>query len=254
MALWIDPPAWPAHGRLWSHLVSDTSLAELHAFAAAAGLPRRACEGDHYDVPEERYAALVKAGARPVPGRELVRVLQASGLRVPKRRHERVLLSSSGARGMPPGSKVDVILSRQPEPPAGTVQVRLLATANGALAVVRRDDGGLDLPSRAVGDPSEAAEELRRLQFSLLGVVLPAVLVGYVRNTVTRHAVGYPWPVPRAVFPLFHCHAGVARPRRPNGRDGVHWLPGGDAERHLAGREWWPLAAEWLSRGGTAHG
>jgi hypothetical protein len=29
----IDPPAWPAWNRVWSHLVSDEAHAELHAFA-----------------------------------------------------------------------------------------------------------------------------------------------------------------------------------------------------------------------------
>lgn len=33
MAILIDPPLWPAHGTLWSHLITDTELAELHAFA-----------------------------------------------------------------------------------------------------------------------------------------------------------------------------------------------------------------------------
>ncbi|MFP5282879.1 MAG: DUF4031 domain-containing protein, partial [Actinomycetes bacterium] len=28
MAVWIDEPTWPGHGRLWSHLVSDTSYEE----------------------------------------------------------------------------------------------------------------------------------------------------------------------------------------------------------------------------------
>ncbi|MEU0459181.1 DUF4031 domain-containing protein, partial [Streptomyces sp. NPDC006129] len=30
----MDPPTWPGHGRMWSHLVSDVSYDELHAFAA----------------------------------------------------------------------------------------------------------------------------------------------------------------------------------------------------------------------------
>ncbi|MFD3626224.1 DUF4031 domain-containing protein, partial [Streptomyces sp. NPDC058698] len=25
MTVYIDPPTWPGHGRLWSHLVSDLS-------------------------------------------------------------------------------------------------------------------------------------------------------------------------------------------------------------------------------------
>ena len=86
MALYLDPPLWPAHGTHFSHLISDTSLEELHAFAAAAGIPDRAFDGDHYDVAEARYGALVAAGAVPVEGRVLVRKLIASGLRIPARR------------------------------------------------------------------------------------------------------------------------------------------------------------------------
>ncbi len=78
----LDPPLWPRHGRTWSHLVSDTSLEELHAFAARTGVPERAFDRDHYDVPDERYDELVAAGAIPVGTRELVRRLRASGLRV----------------------------------------------------------------------------------------------------------------------------------------------------------------------------
>lgn len=85
MTVLVDPPAWPNHGRLWGHLVSDTSLAELHAFAARAGLPPRAFDQDHYDVPDERYDDLVALGAEPVSAHELIRRLRASGLRVPAR-------------------------------------------------------------------------------------------------------------------------------------------------------------------------
>ena len=81
----IDPPLWPNHGRRWSHLVSDTSLAELHDFAARAGLPARAFDLDHYDVPDERHDDLVAAGAVAVDAHELIRRLRASGLRVPAR-------------------------------------------------------------------------------------------------------------------------------------------------------------------------
>ncbi|MDT0117959.1 DUF4031 domain-containing protein [Microbacterium sp. PRF11] len=89
MAILIDDPRWPAHGRLWAHLVSDSDLAELHAFAAAAGIPRRAFDLDHYDVPDERHADLVALGAEHVGGKELVRRLLASGLRVPARDRRR---------------------------------------------------------------------------------------------------------------------------------------------------------------------
>ncbi len=81
----LDPPLWPRHGTVWGHLVSDTSLEELHAFAARAGLPRRAFDLDHYDVPTDRYEELVALGATVVGTRELVRRLRASGLRVTSR-------------------------------------------------------------------------------------------------------------------------------------------------------------------------
>ncbi|MFF4711222.1 DUF4031 domain-containing protein [Streptomyces eurythermus] len=85
MTLYVDPPAWPGHGRLWSHLVSDASYDELHAFAARLGLPRRAFDGDHYDLPEHRYADAVAAGAVEVGSRDVVRLLWESGLRRRKR-------------------------------------------------------------------------------------------------------------------------------------------------------------------------
>lgn len=91
MAIFIDPPLWPAHGTHFSHLVSDTSLEELHAFALAEGIPERAFDGDHYDVPERRFDGLVAAGAIPVEARVLVRRLIASGLRIPARQRNKSL-------------------------------------------------------------------------------------------------------------------------------------------------------------------
>lgn len=73
---------WPAHGTLWSHLVSDRSLAELHTMAARAGLPARSFERDHYDVPRSRYRDLLALGAAPVSAHDLVRRLRASHLRI----------------------------------------------------------------------------------------------------------------------------------------------------------------------------
>lgn len=85
MTILVDDPLWPAHGRLWAHLVSDESLDELHAFARRHDLPPRAFDLDHYDVPEEALPRLVDGGAEHVGGKELVRRLIASGLRIPAR-------------------------------------------------------------------------------------------------------------------------------------------------------------------------
>jgi hypothetical protein len=148
MAILIDPPMWPAHGRLWSHLVSDVSFAELHAFARAHGVPPKGFEGDHYDVPQERYALLVAAGARPVPGRELLRRLRASGLRRPKRRGERVLASRPG----PAGGRIDVLASALA--PTGVVRAaHLVIPGRDGVLAVPDDDGGWALPRAQVPGP-----------------------------------------------------------------------------------------------------
>jgi hypothetical protein len=77
----IDPPNAAGHGRLWSHLASDTSYDELHAFARTIGIPERGFDRDHYDVPAEWYDRVVAAGAEPTTSRELVRRLVVAGLR-----------------------------------------------------------------------------------------------------------------------------------------------------------------------------
>jgi hypothetical protein len=88
VAVLIDTPVWAWRGRLWSHLVSDVSYEELHAFVARElGIPRRAFQGDHYDIPEDLYAVAVAAGAQPVGARELLSRLLAAGLRRRKPGH-----------------------------------------------------------------------------------------------------------------------------------------------------------------------
>lgn len=82
MTIYIDTPLWPAHGTLWSHLVSDSSYDELHAFAVELGIPRRSFDLDHYDVPASLQARAVELGARAVSPKEVVRLLRAAGLRV----------------------------------------------------------------------------------------------------------------------------------------------------------------------------
>ena len=77
----IDPPLVPSRGTHWSHLASDTSYDELHAFARTVGIPERGFDRDHYDVPSEWYDDMLAAGAVPVSSRDLVATLVAAGLR-----------------------------------------------------------------------------------------------------------------------------------------------------------------------------
>jgi hypothetical protein len=85
VTIFIDRPLWPAHGRMWSHLVSDTSFAELHAFAERLGMPRRAFERDHYDVPADLYEPALRLGAQAIGSQELVVRITRAGLR--RRKH-----------------------------------------------------------------------------------------------------------------------------------------------------------------------
>ena len=88
----VDEPRWPGRGCFWSHLVSDVSFEELHKFAGELGVPSRAFERDHYDIPSHRYGDAVAAGAVEVSSREVVRLLHGAGLRrrkEPRRRQPR---------------------------------------------------------------------------------------------------------------------------------------------------------------------
>jgi hypothetical protein len=85
--IYVDEPRWPARGRLWSHLVSDLSYAELHVFAEMIGAPRQAFDRDHYDIPADSFPMAVLLGACLIPARDLVTRLHAAGLRRPKHLH-----------------------------------------------------------------------------------------------------------------------------------------------------------------------
>jgi len=81
MAILVDEAHWPWRGRMWAHLVSDTSLDELHGFARRLGIPERAFQGDHYDITDELRDCAIAEGARPVDSRAVIRALRAAGLR-----------------------------------------------------------------------------------------------------------------------------------------------------------------------------
>ncbi len=77
----VDRARWPHRGLLWAHMVSDTSHDELHEFAARLGIPRRAFQGDHYDIPAHLREEAIDLGAVPVTSREIVLRLREAGLR-----------------------------------------------------------------------------------------------------------------------------------------------------------------------------
>ena len=215
----IDPPAWPAHGRLWSHLASDTSLEELHHFATCHGIPRRAFEADHYDIPAERYDELVAVGARQCSSRELLGALVAAGLRRPRRRREELLASRHVDDYYPHAGpcRVDVIASDLPVPVA-TSRDGWWVDVHGVL--VRTVDGpaGWDLP------PLDKAET-------------DGSALGFVRIRLLDHpGRGYRGPWPWIFRPV----------RRPTRRVG-EWRGMSDGRKRLADHDAWPLV-EWLAR------
>ncbi|HEU5043663.1 MAG TPA: DUF4031 domain-containing protein [Nocardioidaceae bacterium] len=117
MSLYIDPPNAAGHGRMWSHLASDDSFEELHRFAASLGIPGRGFDHDHYDIPSERYAEVIAAGAVPISSRELVVRLHDAGLR--RRKRPRTARTPRGllrAHRLHPGDTVAVVAPAGPVP------------------------------------------------------------------------------------------------------------------------------------------
>lgn len=96
----VDTPRWPAHGTVYGHLVSDTSLWELHTFAMDLGLDPRAFDHDHYDLALDRWEPAIAQGATLLDERDLVHRLRDGGLRVlpadhaPRRRRARARVES----------------------------------------------------------------------------------------------------------------------------------------------------------------
>jgi hypothetical protein len=209
--LLVDPPSWAAHGRRWSHLASDVSVEELHDFAARLGIPERAFEGDHYDVPQERYPDVVAAGAVPVSSRELLHRLLTSGLRRPKRRGERVL----GGRPDGSGGRIDAVLSGL-SPPGEVRAVHLVLLADGHL-LLRPHRAGFCLPGAPVPAATTAQAVLVRLVAAL---ALPAAelarQVGYLRRVPAGLRAG-------AAYEPVLCWPDQLRVRAPIA--GHSWVP-----------------------------
>lgn len=225
MTILIDPAIWPWRDRVWCHLVSDESYDELHAFAERLAVPRRAFEGDHYDVPADRYDALVGAGAVPVASRDLLAALQRSGLRRPKRKGERVIASA------PVGEHLwwDLLASRLAAPvPAPVVVLVQRASSPGAQVLAVDDAGTWDLLAPAVavraGVDLAAARPCGHERTSPLRDAGPD-LARATWRTVLRADVAPSAPVP----------------------GGARWLGASDVATDPP--RWWPLV-EWLAARG----
>lgn len=254
MAILIDPPRPEAHGRRWSHLVSDTSLEELHAFARACGIPARGFEGDHYDVPEERYAAVVAAGARPTPPRDLLRALVASGLRLRKRRGDTGVARVREVR-FPDGTTADVDLIRSAREAAATrvfaamVFVRDAAGHHLVVHSVRRAQWGPPGGWRELGE--SVRENALREVHEESGLVLPDSAlhpVGYER--FHRRSAGGLWREGQDLMQLYRADLTVVRPglRGMLGDvDGSRWVTWSELEGLCAGDFYWPILEAVLS-------
>ncbi|MGG5258191.1 DUF4031 domain-containing protein [Phycicoccus avicenniae] len=254
MAILIDPPRAEAHGRRWSHLVTDTDLEELHAFARGCGIPARGFEGDHYDVPEERYDAVVAAGAEPVPARELLRRLVASGLRMQKRRGDKGVARVTGVR-LAEGVVVDVDLIASPrEADAARVFAALVLVqdAAGDHAVVHsvwRDQWGAPGGGR---EPGETVREnaVREVQEET-GLVLDRDAlrpVGYERFSAVEGPG--PWHEGRDLLQLFEVHLTATRPPLSTTHDDTsdrRWVTPAELEDLCGTTFWWPLVERVLS-------
>lgn len=249
----IDPPTWPAHGHLWSHVISDATLEELHAFARETGIPPRSFEGDHYDVPGERHAELVAAGAVPVGNRELARVLAASGLRFRKRKGERPLgriVDGLAAVGAP--HVLDIVASpHEPRPDSGAAVV-LVADPDDALVLVRSVGRDGWAPPGGKHDPGETprltavrevAEETG-LRFDP-GALVP---VGYERITIAAEYAAAPWAAGDNHIAVLGARVDRRRPVAPAAPDVVaaEWVGPGVLRDRCANQPWWPLVERFL--------
>ena len=251
MAIWIDPPGWPAHGRLWSHLISDTSYDELHAFAAQAGLPVRGFDGDHFDVPQEWYAMLVAAGARPTEGKELARLLRDSGLRFQKRKGERPL---AAYRNVLPrvevGHSLHLIASTLPTPDELTAAAAVFVTdAGGSLLLVHtvvRDAWGAPAGGREPVETVLACATRETWEETSLRIHPEALRpCGYERLTFDVASTGR-WPNRRNYVACFATVLeDVRTPVAPRGVDvdAAEWVSRSEAQWRCGGEFWWPLFA-----------
>ncbi len=252
MVIWIDPPAWPAHGRMWSHVVSDSTVAELHEFADLVGIPRRAFEGDHYDVPQDRYADLVAAGAVPTTSRDLVRRLRLSGLRVMKRHSDRLVQTHPELLG-PEGAPMRVDLFRASVDPVESMTwgaAVLLADPQERQALVHSVERDAWGPPSGMREPGESAREAAVRECAEETGVLLAVrelgIVGYERITFLDGQAHGRFPAPMVTIAVYAARVPDPVPAlRPTVHDvdAAEWVSVLEMRRRCEGQVWWPHAA-----------
>lgn len=251
MAIWIDPPSWAAHGRLWSHVISDTSYEELRTFAVRAGIPEGGYDGDHFDVPQESYAALVAAGARPAEGKALARLLRDSGLRFQKRKGERPLAAYRNVLAhVEVEHSLHLIASRLPTPDELTVAAAVFVTdADGAVLLVHtvvRDAWGAPAGGREPGETVTECAIRETWEETGLRIDLSALRhCGYERVTFDAGPTGR-WPLRRNYVACFATQLdALTPPVAPHGVDvdAAEWASRPEVELRCGGEFWWPLFA-----------
>lgn len=220
MTVLIDPPRWPAWGTVFSHLVSDSSLDELHAFARSHGVPAAAFDHDHYDVPERMYEALIAAGAEPVRETDLIRRLIAGGMRVravdrtPKRDAAVVRARAEWAAVLPGAESLGAdLLARWTDSRRHYHDVRHLVTTLDALTPLGCEDARVRLAvwfHDAVydGRPGEDEEASAQLAERSLTGLLPGDQVAEVGRLVRSTAEHD--PAPGDVLAAMLCDADLA--------------------------------------------
>ncbi|HET8593766.1 MAG TPA: DUF4031 domain-containing protein [Intrasporangium sp.] len=248
MTVWIDRPIWPAHGRHFAHLVSDASYLELHEVARRAGLPARAFDGDHYDVPDERWRHAVEAGATPTTGPDLARRLNASGLRLRKRKRDRGVARHLHVDFPNGPSHVDLVLSHEPIDPtkvmASMLFVRDAVGAFAAVYSVRRDQWGSPGGWREPGE--EPLENAIRETHEETGLLIDREAVaacGYERFTplTPDNVIGTDAPY----LQVYRTTLSATAPALTEGDDGIRetrWLTPREYAAHCGRLFWWPLA------------
>ncbi len=249
MGIWIDPPDTAAHGRVWSHLISDSSTEELHDFAARVGIPRRGFDGDHYDVPAQWYDAMIEAGAQPASAADLVRKLHHAGLRLRKRKGEhgiavvpRVVFADQGV------ADVDLIASSQLAIEArvfcATVFVQDSA---GDFAVVfshRRNEWGPPGGWRE-GDEAPLATAVRETLEETGLVLRPEAVVPIGYERFRNRSGGHLWHPTGDLMQVFGARLDSVRLALiddDDGIGGVEWVRFTQFRERCGELFWWPLA------------